>query len=281
MGVVVYNDPKEFWKEASPSLKRDEARNSLFLGLSYLFQTAPENCVYQSLSRGPGDDIAAIVVSKHRTNRNFLPTTVEDLSQALELFQAFEESRIEITGIIGEVKVVKIYRDLFEKRNRKFEVRMTQGIYRCRKVEMPEVPFALDFRKAGPSDVEKIGQWIEEFHHEAVPHEPPIDGVELAKEKIDMEQIYVLEKEGLLLSMAGWSRDIDTSCSINLVYTPRDLRGNGYGSIVTAKLTQHFLENGKTETNLYTDMSNPTSNKIYQNIGYKFVCDSVHLGVSD
>ncbi len=50
--------------------------------------------------------------------------------------------------------------------------------------------------------------------------------------------------------------------------------------LVTAKLTQHLLSNGKNETNLYTDMTNPTSNKVYMDVGYEFVCDSVHFGVN-
>ena len=34
-----------------------------------------------------------------------------------------------------------------------------------------------------------------------------------------------------------------------------------------------------TDPNLFTDMTNPTSNKIYMDIGYEFVCDSIHFGV--
>ncbi len=91
--------------------------------------------------------------------------------------------------------------------------------------------------------------------------------------------IYVIEANGELVSMAAWGRDIETSCSVNLVFTPQPLRKKGLASLVTAKLTQHLLDHGKKETNLYTDMSNSTSNKIYMSIGYEFVCDSVHFGV--
>ena len=40
-----------------------------------------------------------------------------------------------------------------------------------------------------------------------------------------------------------------------------------------------LLKQGRNEITLYTDMSNPTSNKIYIDLGYKFVCNSLHLGV--
>lgn len=156
---------------------------------------------------------------------------------------------------------------------------MTQGLYRCSSVKLPENFDDIDFRKANLNDVEKIGEWIESFHAEAVPHDPPIKGTEAAKAKIDNNMIYVVEKGGELVSMAAWSRDIETSCSVNLVFTPKPLRGNGFASVATARLTQHLLDSGKRETNLYTDMTNPTSNKIYVDVGYEFVCDSVHFGV--
>jgi uncharacterized protein len=58
------------------------------------------------------------------------------------------------------------------------------------------------------------------------------------------------------------------------VYTPPDLRGRGYGSAVTAHATQEQLAAGRDYCFLYTDLANPTSNKIYMNIGYERVCDS-------
>ena len=58
------------------------------------------------------------------------------------------------------------------------------------------------------------------------------------------------------------------------MYTPPQLRGQGYGSAVTAHATKQCLARGLDYCFLYTDLSNPTSNKIYMNIGYERVCDS-------
>lgn len=66
--------------------------------------------------------------------------------------------------------------------------------------------------------------------------------------------VYVIEKNRELLSMVVGSRDVGTSCSVNLVFTPKHLRKNGYASLVTAELTKQLLNSGKRETNLYTDM---------------------------
>jgi len=52
------------------------------------------------------------------------------------------------------------------------------------------------------------------------------------------------------------------------------LRGRGYATSCVAALTTRLLDSGKTFCCLYTDLSNPTSNSIYQRIGYRPVCDT-------
>jgi len=44
---------------------------------------------------------------------------------------------------------------------------------------------------------------------------------------------------------------------------------------VTAAVTAERLASGRRFCFLYTDAANPTSNKIYTQIGYEHVCDSV------
>jgi predicted GNAT family acetyltransferase len=67
---------------------------------------------------------------------------------------------------------------------------------------------------------------------------------------------------------------------VNYVYTPPELRGRGYASACVASLTEQLLDEGHALCCLYTDLSNPTSNKIYQASGYRPVCDAAeyHLG---
>ena len=57
------------------------------------------------------------------------------------------------------------------------------------------------------------------------------------------------------------------------VYTPRSERGHGYASALVAALSQAILDSGLAFCTLNTDLLNPTSNKIYQKIGYYPVCD--------
>jgi predicted GNAT family acetyltransferase len=58
------------------------------------------------------------------------------------------------------------------------------------------------------------------------------------------------------------------------VYTPPELRGRGYASALTAHVTKTLLGGGRDYCFLYADLANPTSNRIYMNIGYERVCEA-------
>ena len=57
------------------------------------------------------------------------------------------------------------------------------------------------------------------------------------------------------------------------VYTPPPARGKGYATNCTAAVSQLLLDAGWAYCALFTDLDNPTSNSIYQKIGYRPVCD--------
>jgi predicted GNAT family acetyltransferase len=61
------------------------------------------------------------------------------------------------------------------------------------------------------------------------------------------------------------------------VYTPPHLRLRGHGAAVTAAVSQAAIEAGAQEVVLFTDLSNPTSNALYQRLGYRPVEDRLVL----
>ena len=77
--------------------------------------------------------------------------------------------------------------------------------------------------------------------------------------------------------MAAITRETPGSANISWVYTPEGRRGRGYASAIVAQLSQQTLDRGKSFCTLYTDMANPTSNKIYQAIGYRRIGAFRHI----
>ncbi|MNT82395.1 FR47-like protein [compost metagenome] len=94
---------------------------------------------------------------------------------------------------------------------------------------------------------------------------------------IQKQNVYLWIVDGEIVSMANASRPTENGVSISGVYTPPAKRKIGYASAVVASLSQKMLDSGKKFCVLYTDLANPTSNKIYQEVGYKEVCDSKHF----
>ena len=63
---------------------------------------------------------------------------------------------------------------------------------------------------------------------------------------------------------------------IGPVYTPDEHRGQGYATAMVAALSRELAAAG-VRVCLFTDQANPTSNAIYQRIGYVPVIDMVNL----
>lgn len=89
------------------------------------------------------------------------------------------------------------------------------------------------------------------------------------------------EADGVPVAMAGLSRNVCGVVRVQAVYTPPEHRRRGYGGAVTTSVTQAALDAGAADVVLFTDLANPTSNALYQRLGYRPVGDRVQLDLPD
>ena len=75
-------------------------------------------------------------------------------------------------------------------------------------------------------------------------------------------------RSSVLLTVTGMVR-------VGSVYTPPAVRGRGYAGAVTAAVSRAARDAGVREVVLFTDLANPTSNALYQRLGYRPVEDRV------
>jgi predicted GNAT family acetyltransferase len=133
-------------------------------------------------------------------------------------------------------------------------------------------------RRATEDDREIVAKWIAAFSAEAGTE--PVEPLDWADRVIAadpaMRGMYLWEEGGVVVSFAGYNGPTANGIRIGPVYTPPEVRGHGYASACTATLTQMLLDGGRRFCFLFTDLANPTSNKIYQAIGYRPVVD-VHI----
>jgi predicted GNAT family acetyltransferase len=123
-------------------------------------------------------------------------------------------------------------------------------------------------RMAGHYDVEIVALWLRDFRDEVQPHAPLTDWRTIAEQRIRAMQFTLWEVDGDVASLAGSSNAVAGVSRIGPVYTPPNRRSRGYGGAVTAAATGAAIDAGAGHVVLYTDLSNPTSNGIYQAIGY-------------
>jgi predicted GNAT family acetyltransferase len=130
-------------------------------------------------------------------------------------------------------------------------------------------------RAATGQDHDLLLSWIEEFAREAMPAGAPDgDGPGfLERRAADPDGGWVLWEDQEPVSLVGYGNATPNGIRIGPVYTPPELRGRGYASALVAAVTTMLLTNGHDFCFLFTDLANPTSNSIYQQVGYKPVAD--------
>jgi GNAT superfamily N-acetyltransferase len=109
------------------------------------------------------------------------------------------------------------------------------------------------------------------------PHETP--SLEDLRHRIEAGRVFVWQDEaGSAVHVTAASAPSYGVSRIGPVYTPRELRGRGYASAAVSEVSRRILAGGDRAC-LFTDQANPTSNKIYEALGYRQVVDMANLRV--
>lgn len=156
----------------------------------------------------------------------------------------------------------------------------TQHIYELTRVAQVR-PASGRARDATEQDIDKLAQWWEAFQDDVgIPPELRTTAARQTVESAigrDEMPFVVWSNEGDVVSMARAIGPTPTGIRLGAVYTPNDQRGKGYATNLVAALSQRLFEQGRERVFLFTQDSNPTSNSIYQQIGYRRVRTVVRL----
>lgn len=129
-------------------------------------------------------------------------------------------------------------------------------------------------RRAEATDQETAVTWWEAAQAEMGSHQVRADA--LVASRIEAGLIWLWEgPDGVSVSLAGRNAAAAGVSRVGPVYTPPEHRRRGYGAAVTAAVTAAALREDAEQAVLFTDLANPTSNAIYQQIGYRPVSDRV------
>jgi predicted GNAT family acetyltransferase len=144
-------------------------------------------------------------------------------------------------------------------------------LFRLTELEPPEVPGAA--RLATESDLDLMLEWNAAF----VAETGTVESARAVTDKLSYGGLTVWEDDCQRVAMASLTRQVACVCRVGSVYTPPQRRQRGYGGAVTSAVSRQALAEGAAEVLLYTDLANPTSNALYQRLGYRPVCDRTSL----
>jgi ribosomal protein S18 acetylase RimI-like enzyme len=150
-------------------------------------------------------------------------------------------------------------------------VHMRTRLYRLGTLTPPAVPPPGKPRIARPDDRDLLLRWIPAFHDDI--GERQVDFAPAVDDRIGYGGVTLWEVDGVAVAMAITSRPEAGTVRIQMVYTAPEHRGRGYGGAVTTAATRTALDTGAASVVLVTDLANPTSNALYQRLGYRPIED--------
>jgi predicted GNAT family acetyltransferase len=206
------------------------------------------------------------------------PRSVDALE---ELATSIED---ELPGVVGAVPEVDGFAAAWTARRAVTPaIRFEQRIYAMEEL-VPPRGIGGHARLAGPADRALVLVWMTAFTMEALHGSDDAGRIERSVDaRLGPEGaggICLWEARGSPVSLAGFGGPTPNGLRVGPVYTPPEHRGHGFGSAVTAAVSQIALDRGKRFCFLYTDLANPTSNAIYVRLGYRPVCDSREIAFS-
>jgi predicted GNAT family acetyltransferase len=271
-----YDDVRAFLDAAEPFLVAREAEHNLLLGVTGTLRDHPElypEPAYLAIASDGGRVVAVAI----RTPPWNVVLSETDEPAAADLFVAdLAATDPRLRGVTGPTTLAKGFTAGWTSATgRTATLEIAERIFRLERVRPPRaVPGS--WRIAGDADRTLLAAWLDAFMIEAVPTSPrPDDLDELAERWVRRvgRTAYLWEVDGRAVSFVGAGSPTPNGVRIGPVYTPPELRRRGYASALTAAASEAELATGRRFCFLFTDLANPTSNHIYQDIGYVPVID--------
>jgi RimJ/RimL family protein N-acetyltransferase len=149
--------------------------------------------------------------------------------------------------------------------------RIREAMHILGEVRDPPRPAVGELRPADAADRSLLIGWMRDFVLEA-----GVSGAAQAEAMVDGR----MRRDGLLVwedeqpvSMVGVTPEVAGVVRMGPVYTPPGHRRRGYAGSAVAAASRRALAHGAERCMLYTDLDNPTSNKIYAEVGYRRFAD--------
>jgi RimJ/RimL family protein N-acetyltransferase len=288
---------EEFLAEAGEFLRAEPARNSVVLTVTENLRVQ-EACA-QPVVAGPPQDGQRSLGRRAGADRPLLgwwrpdagldlvagaflhtpefPVFLTHLSTqaATELAAELDGAGRIVLGVNAEEESAAAFASAWRHRTgARAEVHRRMRLFRLDELAWPDPRPDGSARRAADPDRDLLIEWLDAFVRE-IGDPPGQDHGAAADERLSYGGMTVWEVGGAPVSIAGITRTVAGMVRVGPVYTPPALRRRGYAGAATAAVSQAALDAGALVVVLYTDLANPTSNALYQRLGYRPVEDRV------
>jgi RimJ/RimL family protein N-acetyltransferase len=253
-----------------------EAEHNLILGICARLEADPAPYGHAAYLASVANAGGAVAVALRTPPYNVVLSEVGDLAAVALLVDDAARAFDSLPGVTGPPAAAGRFAELWAALCG-VEARpgLRQRIFRAESA-MPPAGVPGSMRRAGEEDAALLAEWSAAFTAEALPEAPPGDAAAMVRERLSGVAgagFFLWEDEGRPVALAGCAGRTPNGIRIGPVYTPPDLRGRGYASALTAALTLALLAGGRRFCFLFTDLANPTSNRLYERLGYERVAD--------
>lgn len=182
-------------------------------------------------------------------------------------------------GVTGPADSAAAFADAWQARTGcGVTVQRRMRLWRLGRLRPPDPFPAGAARTARRGDRNLLIDWVTAFGREA--DDTVTDAEPMIDDRLGYGGLTLWESAGQPVSLAGVTRLVAGHVRIAPVYTPPPFRGCGFAAAVTTAVTRAALAAGAAGVVLFTDLSNPTSNDLYQRLGYQPLADHAELAFS-
>jgi len=270
-----------FRDEAFEYLGRREAEHNIFFGVTLDTIRDPgryPNDNYFAVARDEADGTVGGAAFRTPPHPPVLSLVEEPAVARRFAEDLFADYGPDIGGLNAPNETGPIFRARFDAicaDGGSWELGMAQRIYSLDTV-VPVTGVEGRLSPAARGDRDVLIGWLIDFQLEASSRstvDAAMRATRLVESALEHDEAFVWRVDDEPVSMAYARGPTPHGIRVSLVYTPGGKRRRGYASACVAALSQRMLDEGRTFCFLFTDLSNPTSNHIYQEIGYRPVCD--------
>jgi predicted GNAT family acetyltransferase len=275
MIITIHTEIEDFLSRAMPALREQEAANNLMLGIALRLQkdryAYGESVFSATLEEGGALVAAALMTTPHNL---IIYCNGVLCSPAWPLVvDVLQKYNWKVPGVTGQSAPARAFARAWNQiTGQQTSLALHTRAYELKYVIQPPMLPAGFMRQAVPNDLALGTAWEQAFIDEALGENEPHPSQERTRQRILNGELF-LWVDGEPVSMAVTTRPLGQGISIGPVYTPPHKRRRGYASALVAALSQKMLDSGYSYCTLFTDLANPTSNTIYQRIGYRAVCE--------